>query len=221
VTDDNTRKIFTGTSASVELIHRDPPPMLAANGRALNTATSAAQTTSAANAANAMLGKMAADAKPLTPGMAAAAGAGIPAGGGKPPVVLTVTPAVVSQSVGSTFQVAVTASNAHDLATAPMQMKYDPKVLALVNVDSGEMFSRDMQAPSMVHRDDPGNGAVTISLARPPGVKGVDGQGTLCTLTFKAIAAGDSTVQLTQVGLKDSHQAAVPSVPTQAVIHVK
>ncbi len=221
VTDDNTRKIFTGTSQSVELIHRDPPPMLAASGRALNTATSTAQTTSAANAANAMLGKMAADAKPLTPGMAAAAGAGMPAGAGKPPVVLTVTPAVVNQSIGSTFQVAVTASNAHDLATAPMQMKYDPKVLALVNVDSGEMFSRDMQAPSMVHRDDPGNGAVTISLARPPGVKGVDGQGTLCTLTFRAIAAGDSTVQLTQVGLKDSHQAAVPSVPTQAVIHVK
>jgi general secretion pathway protein D len=129
-------------------------------------------------------------------------------------------PGVANQSVGSTFQVAVMAANAHDLASAPMQLQFDPKVLALVNVDSGEMFNRDMQVASLVHRDE-GNGAVTISLSRLSGSKGVDGQGTLCTLTFKAIGAGDSTVQLTRVGLKDSLQGAIASVPTQAVVHVK
>jgi general secretion pathway protein D len=223
VTDDNTRKIYTGTSGSVELIHRDPPPMLATSGRALNSGMSPVmQQTSAANGANAMLGKMAADARPVQPGaiadgMVPGATAGANA---KPPVTLTVVPGTANQAIGSTFQVAVMASNAHDLFAAPMQLQFDPKVLTLVNVDSGEMFNRDMQVASLVHRDE-GNGAVTMSLTRSPGSKGVDGQGTLCTLTFKAIGPGDSTVALTRVGLKDSQQNPVASLPSQALVHVK
>ena len=45
-----------------------------------------------------------------------------------------------------------------------------------------------------------GNGLVTISTSRPPNVAGVSGQGSLCTLTFKAIAAGDSNLALVKVG---------------------
>jgi general secretion pathway protein D len=224
VNDDNTRKVYTGTSQSVELIHRDPPPMLAGNGKALNSAyTGMDSPSTAANAAASMLGKMAADAKrPTAPGGSTAANvaaAAMPMPP-KPPVTLTVVPAVATQSVGTTFQVAVMASNAHDLYAAPLQMQFDPKVLQLVNVDSGELLGRDQQAVALVHRDE-GNGAVTISATRPPGTKGVDGQGTICTLTFKAIAAGDSTLALTRVGLKDSQQNNIASTPMQAVVHVK
>jgi general secretion pathway protein D len=89
-----------------------------------------------------------------------------------------------------------------------------------VNVDSGNMLGRDGQAVALVHRDE-GNGAVTVSATRPPGAKGIDGQGTICTLTFKALAPGDATLQLTRIGLKDSQQRAIPSVGGQAVVHVK
>jgi general secretion pathway protein D len=223
VSDDNTRKIFTGTSQSVELIHRDPPPMLAANGRALNTGNTGLdgphlEKSTAALAAQSMLGKLADDAKrgPTPTGM----GASPTAGTGRQPITLNVVPAVATQAVGTTFQVAVMASNAHDLASAPMQMQFDPKVLALVNVDSGDLLQRDHQAVALVHRDE-GNGAVTISASRPPGSGGVDGQGAICVLTFKAIAAGDSTLAITRVGLQDSKQASIPSVPNQATVHVK
>jgi general secretion pathway protein D len=93
-------------------------------------------------------------------------------------------------------------------------------VLALVNVDAGDMLGRDGQTVGLVHRDE-GNGAVTISATRPPGTKGADGQGTVCTLTFKALTAGDATLALTRIGLKDSQQNAIPSVGGQAVVHVK
>ncbi len=218
VSDDNTRKIFTGTSQSVELIHRDPPPMLASNGRALNTGGTGLdgphlEPSTAALAAQSMLGKLAADAK--------RAPAPTPtAGTGRQPVTLNVVPAVATQAVGTTFQVAVMASNAHDLYSAPMQMQFDPKVLALVNVDSGDLLQRDHQVVALVHRDE-GNGAVTISASRPPGTGGVDGQGAICVLTFKAIAAGDSTLAITRVGLQDSKQGSIPSVPNQATVHVK
>jgi general secretion pathway protein D len=62
---------------------------------------------------------------------------------------------------------------------------------------------------------------VTISATRPPGVKGVDGQGTLCTLTFKALSAGDSALSLVKIGAKDSNQNNLPTVGNQSVIHVK
>jgi general secretion pathway protein D len=40
-------------------------------------------------------------------------------------------------------------------------------------------------------------------------------------LTFKAIAAGDSTLAITRVGLQDSKQVSIPSVPNSATVHVK
>jgi general secretion pathway protein D len=217
LTDENTRRIYTGTSQQVELIKRDPPPMLTPDGKALaGTAGAPLQPTSAANAASAMLGKMAADARPVQPGFPPPAVQ--PAG--VPPVSLSVLPAVATQAVGSTFQVAVMAGNAHDLFSVPLQMQFDPRVLQLVNVDAGELLGRDQQAVALVHRDE-GNGAVTVSASRPPGAKGVDGQGTVCTLTFKALAAGDSSLALTRIGAKDSKQNNVPAVGTQAVVHVK
>jgi general secretion pathway protein D len=112
------------------------------------------------------------------------------------------------------------ASNAHDLFAVPLQMQFDPRVLSLVNVDSGELLGRDGQAVALVHRDE-GNGAVTISAMRPPGTKGVDGQGAICTLTFKALAPGDATLALTRIGAKDSQQNRIASVGVQAVVHVK
>jgi general secretion pathway protein D len=126
----------------------------------------------------------------------------------------------MAQAVGATFTVAVTATNAHDLYSVPLQMQFDPKVLQLVNVDAGDFLSRDGQAVALVHRDE-GNGAVTVSATRPPGTRGVDGEGTICTLTFKALAAGDSTLALTRIGAKDSSQSSLTTMGNQAVVHVK
>jgi general secretion pathway protein D len=226
LTDENTRQIYTGTSQAIELLHRDPPKDENPHTRAsesLAAGSTPSQPTSAANAANAMIGKMAADAKPLPqPGVANGAGvAGTPgADSGLPPVRLTVTPPVSNQPVGSTFQIAITASNARDLYSVPMQLQFDPKLLALVNVDSGDLLTRDIHEISLLHRDE-GNGAVTVSASRLPGATGVNGQGTICTLTFKALAPGDATIALTRTGAKDSKQNNLPTIGLQGVVHVK
>ncbi len=221
LTDENTRAIYTGTSQSVQLIRKEPSKVAAMDGKAAEVGTGTSlQPTSAANAASAMIGKMAADARPMTPGAMVPAQVSANGAVTAVPVTLSVVPAMANQTVGSTFQVSVIASNAHDLFAAPLQMQFDPRVLSLVNVDSGDLLSRDGQAVALVHRDE-GNGAVTVSATRPPGTKGVDGQGTLCTLTFKALAPGDATLSLTRIGLKDSQQNSIASVGGQAVVHVK
>jgi general secretion pathway protein D len=223
----NTRAIDTGTGGSIELRHDpslDATSSLPANPVVKPRPTGPA--TSAANAASAMAHQLDQQAEPIappaanqptTPTPAPAATPGSTAGG--PPISFTVVPPSSNQSVGSTFQVAVLLGNAKDVFSVPLQLKFNPAVLQLVNVDSGEFLSRDGQLVSLVHRED--SGLVAVSTSRPPNAAGVSGQGSLCTFTFKAIAAGDSDLTLVKVGAVNSAQANLPAAGSQAVVHVK
>jgi general secretion pathway protein D len=215
----NTRAIDTGTGQSIELRHSDTAEQagmdLGNPGFVNPKSPTTGPATSAANAAAAMVQLMQKQAQPLTPPPPASTAA--PSG---PPVSLSVIAPVSAQTVGSTFQVAVMLGNGRDVYSVPLQMQFNPKVLQLVNVDTGNFLGRDGQAVALVHRDD-GNGLVTISSSRPPNVSGVSGQGSLCTLTFKAVAAGDSNLALVKVGARNSAQANLPAVGSQAVVHVK
>jgi len=215
----NTRAIDTGTGQAIELRHtqagEESGTDLGNPGFVGSKPVPTGPPTSAANAAEAMVQQMQKQAQPLTPpaptDVAPVVG---------PPVSFSVVPPASAQTVGSTFQVAVMLGNGRDVYSVPLQMQFNPKVLQLVNVDTGNFLGRDGQAVALVHRDD-GNGLVTISSSRPPNVAGVSGQGSLCTLTFKAVSVGDSNLALVKVGARNSAQANLPAVGSQAVVHVK
>lgn len=234
----NTRAIDTGTGQSIEL-RRDPDAADRGTDGAnpIYPKPRVGQPTSAANAASAMVQQLSQQAQPVTQpsatGSTTAANAANAAAqqlnqqaqppaasAGGPPISFTVVPPDSNQAVGSTFQVAVMLANGHDVFSVPLQLKFNSTVLQLVNVDSGDFLGHDGQATSIVHRDD-GQGVVAISTNRPPNAKGVSGSGSLCTLTFKAIAPGDSTLSLLKVGALNSAQANLPAVGSQAVVHVK
>ncbi|MES2392504.1 MAG: cohesin domain-containing protein [Acidobacteriota bacterium] len=237
LTDENTRAIYTGTTQTVELMRRSPNQIATAEADAgiapVAMVAKPASNTTAANAASAMVGQIARDGQPIAPpgmnpgtivGPIAGRPAADVAGAGTQaetlPVTLRVVPGTMSQTVGSTFQVAVLASNARDLYSGSLNLQFNSKVLQLVNVDQGDFMSKDGQAAALVHRD-AGDGSVTINETRPPNAKGVDGTGTLVTLTFKAIGAGDSPLALVRMGTRDSKQNNLPTVGTQSEIHVK
>ncbi len=232
VTAENTRPVYTGTSNSVELIRRSSAEMAIRGGPPVTAMPQQTpQSTTAALAANSMIGEIAGAARPRDPSVqpgvpvAGTTVAGTAAGapgtpGNVPPVALGVTPSSSTPAVGSTFQISVTAANAHDLYEVPLQLRFDPRVLALVNVDSGELLSRDGQPVALVHRDE-GNGTVTVAATRPPQTAGVSGSGVVCTLTFKALATGDSPLSLVKIGAKDSKGTSLPAIGTQGVVHVK
>lgn len=215
LTQQNLRAIDTGTGQTIQLRQisaSDAMKELASQANAQSQATTnsgavsgnagSVPGTSAAAAANTAVAQMQQQAQ------------------GMPPASMTITPANVTQTVGSTFQMAMTMSGAHDVASIPMQVKFDPKVLTLVNVDAGDMLSKDGQAVAMVHRDD-GNGNLVLTASRPPGVAGVNGQGTVCILTFKAIAPGNATVALARVAARNSAQTNLQVVGSQATVQVK
>jgi len=225
LTDVNTRAFYTGTSNSIELMRKTPDQNKAmAPVAGTSVPAVAIQPTTAANAASSMITKIAADGQAIAPpGIGnpaeAAANAAVTSVAGAP-VQLNLVPAMNNQPVGSTFQVAVMLSNANDLYSVPLQIQFNSKVLNLVNVDAGNLLSQDGQAVALVHRDE-GDGAVTISASRPPGVTGVNGSGTVCTLTFKAVGPGDSALQMVRIGAKDSRQNSLPAVGTPATVHVQ
>jgi general secretion pathway protein D len=216
----NTRAIDSGTSIDIE-IRRDPNAQEALQpDTSVQPGPAPASTTSAANAANAMVQQMKQQAMPpMPPGANARAGAQ-PAAPAGPPIEFAVLPLNSTQTVGSTFRASIALANGHDVYSVPVQVQFDPKVLQLVNVDAGGLLGGDGQPVALVHRDE-GNGLVTISASRPPGVSGVDGQGEVCILTFKALAAGDSNIALVKVGAKNSSMLSLPAVGAQGVVHVK
>ncbi len=227
----NTRAIDTGTGTTVEL-RRDPNQRNDTDFYVEPIPVPRSSTPStAANAASSMVTQMQRDAtRPATPPTMPSEAASVTpsparAASAAPsaattPVALSMAPPTAAQAVGSTFQVPVMLANGHDIYAVPLQVQFDSKLLDLVNVDAGDFLGKDGQAVAIVHRDE-GNGLVTISTSRPPGASGIDGQGTVCSLTFKARAAGDSTLTMVRVGAKNSAQANLPAVGSQAVVHVK
>ena len=123
-------------------------------------------------------------------------------------------------AAGASFQVPIVVSGAADVASIPLQVRYDADKLSLVNVDAGDFLSRDGQAAALLHRDD-GPGNVTINASRPPGTPGVNGAGVVCVLSFQAKAAGDTTIAITRSSAVTSAQQAIQAQGTQISITVK
>lgn len=222
LTDENTRAIYAGTGQTVELIRHGNEASSGAPQPTRASYEATPSSTTAANAAAAMIPHIAAEGQP-TPLPAAGAAAAptapnVPSSTAVTPLNLSVVSPAQAQ-VGATFQVTVRAANAHDLFGVPLQMQFDPKVLSLVGVDTGDLLGKDGQAVALSHRDD-GEGAVTMSLARPPNTVGVNGDGPLCVLTFKAIAPGTSSLSLVRVGAQDSHQNKLPVIGGQGTVRV-
>jgi len=132
----------------------------------------------------------------------------------------SLTPPADPPAAGATFQVPIVLSGGADIASVPVQIKYDPARLSLVNVSAGNLLNRDGQAVALIHRDD-GPGNVTVVAARPPGAAGVSGSGVVCVLTFQARASGSTALTMTRAGAVNSAQQQVPATAGNLDLVVK
>jgi len=136
------------------------------------------------------------------------------------PANLMFSPMSSPVAAGSTFQLPVVLTGGTDIASVPMEIKYDPAQLSLVNVTAGDLLGRDGQAVALVHRDD-GPGSITINASRPPGAAGVNGAGVVCVLSFQAKSAGESVIAMTRAAAVNSAQQQVPVQGARLSIQVK
>lgn len=215
----NLRQVDTGTVNDISLRHLGPnsneddaEAALAGKGQANATPSLAPPPPAAPGGSNPALmqGVIPGQTVPTPP---------VAAGGGTP-VQLQLVASNPRQSVGNTFQEQVVLTGGNDVYAVPLQMQYDHAKLQLVNVDVGDLLGRDGQAVALVHRDD-GEGNVVISTSRPPGAAGISGNGTVCTLTFQAKAAGDATISINRPMVRNSKQQALPATGSQGVVHIQ
>lgn len=219
----NLRTVDTGTGTNVSLRLDHPVPVsdatITRNGRSplsFEPSTPPAQT--AAGAVNQAANQFAAHSQTVGDNGALPAAGAATAGS---PVQLNFTPQQSIQKVGSTFQMKVHLTGGQDIFSVPMQLQYDSKLLTLVNVDTGDLLAKDGQTTALVHRDE-GNGDVTISASRPPGVHGITGTGDVVGLTFQAKAPGNANVQIIKAAARNSTQGILPVLAgAPAVVHVQ
>jgi general secretion pathway protein D len=135
-----------------------------------------------------------------TPGTTPAVTAATPGGSAS----LAFSPANVQARLSSKVAIVLQARNMVDLASVPVKVRWDPKVLRLEMISPGALVAQDgkIVAPSLDIRNDTGDASIEVN--RLSGSPGVNGTGPLLQLTFTAVGKGTTTVSVTEAPLKNS-----------------
>jgi general secretion pathway protein D len=115
--------------------------------------------------------------------------------------------------------VAVAVNNAADLASAPIQIQFDPKVLRLNDIVTGDFLAQGGARVGFTKNIQNDSGTATVTLNRPAGAPGVTGSGVLMTLSFQAVGRGNTTVTLANVNLVNTQNQSLgdgnPGLPVR------
>ncbi|HXO04183.1 MAG TPA: cohesin domain-containing protein [Candidatus Sulfotelmatobacter sp.] len=198
---DNLRSMAAGTDSNVRVYHEDSEVM-PEGGPAQPAAAVAAPTPTPAVAPAAMVPTSAAQA-------------------GTPAARLHFEPATTSMKTGDTTTLGLAVSNVNDLYSIPLLVHYNPAVIQVEEVRNGGFLSGGTQEIAIVQRIDSQRGEVVVSATRQPNTPGINGTGTLLGFVIRAIAPGNSSLQILQVNAHDSQQRTIPMVSGEATIQVQ
>jgi general secretion pathway protein D len=120
------------------------------------------------------------------------------------PVRLFFNPPTVQTTLSGVVTVAIQIENANDLFSAPMKLKFDPKILRLTSIKQGNLLGGDGKKTNFSENTLNDSGDATITLSRTQGDSGITGSGALVTLTFQAVGRGGSVIAITEAGLANS-----------------
>ncbi len=166
-----------------------------------------------------------ATAPPLPPGMAPMpTGAAAPAAAAQPApgATLRFNPATMSVTQGSAVSVSLEIDGGTDVAAAPMQIRFDPKILQLSAVTPGDFLSSDGQQPIFAKNVMNESGQASIQLSRLPGSAGVTApSGSLVTLNFQAVGKGSTVVTVPNLTVRNSQGSPVATGSPQLSVTVK
>ncbi len=131
---------------------------------------------------------------------------------------LLFNPAKVQAPLRSQVVIALQGQNLTDVASVPVKLRWDPKVLRLEMIAPGALLTQDgkVNAPSLDIRNDTGDASIDVN--RVAGAGGVSGNGPLLHFTFTAVGKGTTNVTITEAPLKNSAQQPITlGAPTVSV----
>ena len=127
----------------------------------------------------------------------------------------------INKSVGETFTVDVDVENARDVISAPFTFQYDPKLLSLDNVAAGKFWTGGGEEPLLIKNVQNESGLASIRLSRKPGSPALAGNGTLLTLTLKALAPGTARLTAANITLQNAQTQMMGSGSPVLTINIK
>ena len=135
---------------------------------------------------------------------------------------LSFVPPALQAQVGAPVVVTLQAQDMADLfGAAPIRIKYDPKVLRLNDIASGDLLGRDGQTVTVAKDIRNDSGEATLTLSRLPGTAGVSGSGALATFSFVAVGKGSANLLVTEFGLRNSQNSPIVIAPPAVKIEVQ
>ena len=141
-----------------------------------------------------------------------------PPGGGR----VRFNPPQASVPLSSNFSMSVILDGGTDVAAAPIQLSFDPKMLRLNDVTVGDLMGSDGQQPVFSKNIQNDTGQATIQLNRQPGSPGITApSGVLVTLNFQAIGKGPTTVRIPSVAVRNTQGQPVAGGNAQANVTIQ
>ena len=238
-TAENLRGIAVGNQASVHLNYGRRPDSAPAAAPKKDNAAAANPPVAAANpAVQAPAAPPVGVPMPAPPATAPPMGAPVPASlTPAPPVadapatpdapkqtgnaVVRFLPPQMETNPQGLLTVALIIESATEVASAPMQISFDSKVLKLNDVGRGDFFSSDGQIPVFTKNIQNDAGAAAVNLNRLPATPGVSGSGVLATLSFQAVAKGSTTVTVPNLTVRNTQGQVVFSGSPRMTVNVK
>ncbi len=113
------------------------------------------------------------------------------------------------------------AENVVNMADVTAQLQYDPKILRITNIVSGDLPGRNL-APldlSKTVMDDVGRADMRVSRGSNGGT--VSGSGSLFTVVFQAIGRGNTSVAVSSLGMTNPAGPIAAVTPAPAAVTVQ
>jgi general secretion pathway protein D len=125
--------------------------------------------------------------------------------------LVAINPALLTTSTGQEFTIVVSISNARGVASVPFHLAFDPEYLEFVSSNPESPFlSQDGGTVFVLATVGGGGREVIVGLSRQGGQPGVDGQGNLIAMRFRAKKSGRTTVNFTDLSVLDPSANRMP-----------
>ncbi len=124
-------------------------------------------------------------------------------------------------TIGSHFTLTLSVQDVKNLFSAPLYIRYDPKLVEFVNATEGTFLKQNGEQTIFTSTQMSDSGRVIVGLKLGAGSKGVTGGGVLAKLEFKAKAAGKLSIAPERINFRNPAGERLPIDSRGLIVEVK
>jgi general secretion pathway protein D len=127
------------------------------------------------------------------------------------PAIVNFDPSYLGTAAGQEFSASVVISGASGVGSVPFHLEFDPDILEFLGADQASPFLSQDGTPVFVLATLSGNGReIIVGLSRQGNRPGVDGQGTLIEMRFRARKSGTTSLNFSNLSVLDPSAQPLP-----------